>query len=816
MNRREFMKTGTMAFSLTAAGGWAFDFTPDDDFGNVYNHCLPFRKEPRNVKEEVAGFLWADAADFQSYGGWALDTQHVGFMGSSYLLAHGTSRTVKDATLKLKNVKSGKYRLWVRSRNWFAEYAPGQFGVSVNGKETSSTFGAQKAKGWTWQDGGVHELGGAATLALQDKTGQFGRCSSILLTRDLSYKSPVDVEAFKKERARLIGVSDAIKPAGTFDVVVVGAGVSGCCAALAAARAGAKVVLVSDRPVLGGNASAEIGVPVQGAANHQGLARETGIIEEAGRLGKDKGWGRVMSRPFAALVEQEQNLTVLDNLWLEEATMAGDRIRSATLRHTLTGERLSVSGQMFIDCSGDAWLGYHAGADLRLGREARSEHDESHAPEKADGLTMSGALRGPRADYRECIFYQTVKEKAAQPYTPPPWIYKLPGGDWFTNGKGHYSRKTQHNLDEAIRGTWWLEHPGDVDDLNDPEYARDQLIRVCHTLWNFWKNSWEEKAKIAPYRLDYIPYTIGKRETRRLLGDHILTQNDCVAGRHFADAIGHYGWPLDLHAPMGIMDNNGRYYADTRIPKGHIPYRCLYSRNVGNLLMAGRNVSVTHVALGTVRVEGQCALMGQAAGTAAALALCHKTTPRGIYEKHMDELQQVLLKNDQTIPEVLNQDSEDLARTAAVIASSEHGKAWEAANVINGFAHPTNKKKTNTWQSSPGETLPQWIEVKLKEPSTVGAVQCTFDTDLDRSLASQKEARPAVCVRDYTLECHVNGKWKRMVRVRDNVQRFRRHQFAQVKTDRIRLTVEATHGAKTARVLEMRVYENVTPLVERT
>ena len=289
MTRREFIETGTMAFSLTATGGWAFDFTPDDDFGNEYNHCLPFRKEPRPVKEEVAGFLWADAADFQSYGGWALDTQHVGFMGSSYLLAHGTSRTVKDATLKLKNVKAGKYRLWVRSRNWFAEHAPGQFGVSVNGKDASITFGAQKETGWTWQDGGVHELGGAATLALQDKTGQFGRCSSIILTRDLDYKPPVDVEAFKKERARLSGVSDAIKPAGSFDVVVVGAGVSGCCAALAAAREGAKVVLVSDRPVLGGNASAEIGVPVQGAANHQGLDRETGIIEEAGRLGKAKG-----------------------------------------------------------------------------------------------------------------------------------------------------------------------------------------------------------------------------------------------------------------------------------------------------------------------------------------------------------------------------------------------------------------------------------------------------------------------------------------------------------------------------------------------
>lgn len=198
----------------------------------------------------------------------------------------------------------------------------------------------------------------------------------------------------------------------------------------------------------------------------------------------------------------------------------------------------------------------------------------------------------------------------------------------------------------------------------------------------------------------------------------------------------------------------------------------------------------------------------------AALALHHKTTPRGIYEKYMNELQQLLLKNDQTIPKVPNRDSEDLARTAAVIASSELGKTWAAANVINGFSHPAGRKKTNMWQSSPKESLPQWIELKLKEPSTIGAVQCTFDTDLDRSLGHQKEALSSVCVRDYRLEYNVNGQWKRVVRVRDNVQRFRRHQFSQVGTDRIRLTVEATHGAKTARLLEMRIYESVTPLVK--
>ena len=808
MKRRSFVKRGTLTLLWTGVAGELFSFVPDDFYkAGVYKNTIPFRKPARRIEEVVPGFLWADAADFDDYGGWALDTQHVGFMGSSYLLAHGTSEPVSDARLKMEAVKPGRYRLWVRSRNWIPEHSPGQFGVRVNGKATAQSFGAQKEKDWSWQDGGVHELSGLTVLELQDQTGQFGRCSSIIITRDLSYQPPQGIETFKKERARLSGVSDAIKADVDFDVVVVGAGVSGCCAALAAARQGARVALISDRPVLGGNASVEIGVPVQGAANHQKIGRETGLIEEAGRLGKAKGWGQVMTRPFETLAKEESNLTVIENAWLEDVQMAGNQIQKAILRDTLTGERQSVAGLIFIDCSGDAWLGYRAGADSRRGREARHEHDEGAAPEQADEITMSGCLRGPRPGYKNCQFYRTIKEASAQPFSSPPWIYKLPDGDWFTHyeGKPFYRRKATNNLGEAINGTWWIEHPGDVDDLNDPELARDQLIRVTYTMWDFWKNKWGGKDQIAPYRLDYIPYMVGKRETRRLMGDYILNQNDCEAGRHFPDAIGHYGWPLDIHAPMGIMDKNGRYFSDIHVPMGHIPYRCLYSRNVDNLLMAGRNVSVTHMALGTVRVEGQCSVMGQAAGTAAALAVRNQTTPRGIYQKHMDELQQTLLKNDQTIPDVPNRDPADLARGAVVTASSACQNLCAPENIVNGFAHPT-KEAPNMWESAPGNPLPQWIELKLDRRSTVRAVQCVFDTDLTMSLARQHEARPKVCVRDYTIEGWVNGSWKRLVRVRDNFQRFRRHEFVAVKTDRVRLLAEATHGAETARVIEMRIY----------
>lgn len=965
MKRREFMKRGTLAFSFAATGGWSFDFTPEDDFGNEYNNCIPFRKEPRLVKEEVPGFLWADAADFQSYGGWALDTQHVGFMGSSYLLAHGTSRTVKDAILRLQNVKAGKYRLWVRSRNWFPEHSPGTFGVSVDGKDSGMTFGAQKAKTWTWQDGGVHDLAGAVTLTLQDKTGLFGRCSSIILTRNLDYKPPADGEAFKAERARLSGFSNAIKPGKQYDVIVIGAGPAGCPAAIAAARLGAKTALISNRPLLGGNASAEIGVPVQGAgAHHRGKpVRETGIIEEAGRLamheiGVDgllkQRWHITMSRPFQTMAKQEPLLDLYENFWLEGVKKEDGRITEVILLDTLTGERKSLAGSMFIDCSGDAWLGHHAGVDQRVGREAYSEYLEDGAPERADRVTMSACLRGGRRDGRKNIFLASKQHSSPQPFEAPPWVYKLPKE--VLNKRGDANRL----VGAVLHGTWWLEHPGEVDDLWDPEAARDELIRVIHSFWNYMKNEWSERGRLANYTLDYVPFMAGKRESRRLMGDLVLNANDAINNRPFEDVIAHTGWSLDVHAPKGILSTTGPYHIDTRIPVGQIPYRCLYSRNVDNLLMAGRCCSVTHLALGTVRIEASCAATGQAAGTAAALALHRKTTPRGVYTSHLNELHQLLLKHDQFVPGVSNRDPADLALTAAATASntrkpgappyegrwfelamargelfewpadktlsavrlrlkadkarkvtlhlreassandlaavtdiravtkdiqagtegwvtfpiekdvatpfawvfleSASGVAWSAganrsggyrfygdgrkwtcvpgssmalnldpeqvpmeatelqtfepANVLNGIARPWIDGASNTWESEPGQALPQWIELQLKEPATVGAIQCAFDTDLTVSMPNQRgNPFPKECVRDYTLECWVNGAWKRVVRVRDNFQRFRRHQFVQVETDKVRLTVEATHGARTARIFEIRVYPEAKTLL---
>jgi len=669
MRRRDFIKTGSLVITGLGTGTPGFSFVPDNFHEEgPYQNRIPFRKKPRTIREVVPGFLWADAGDFENYGGWAFDTQHVAFMGSSYLIAHGAGHPVKPARLTLNNVPAGRYRVWVRSRDWIPEHSPGRFSVAVNGGELSPSFGASGKSGWLWEDGGARELSGGTTiLELRDKTGYYGRCSSIILTRDLDYRPPDDLEAFEQERFRLTGISDQPKEQPRHDVVVVGAGTAGVCAAIAAARSGAETALISDRPIVGGNASTEIGVPVQGAAQFHRFARESGIIEEAGRLGMARGWGNVMSRPFAQLIEEEPNLHLYSDLFLEDVEQDGDgRIRKAIARDTLSGERLGFPGRFFIDASGDGWLGYRSGADHRLGREAQREYNESNAPEKADDMTMSGCLRAPHESFKRCIFLRTAKTRSPKPFDPPPWIYDMPDFEAWQSGRGYDDK-----LERVARsGTWWLEHPGWVDDLWDPEGARDELLRVNFSFWHMMKNKWPERQRIANHELVYVPFSLGKRETRRLLGDYVLHENNCKEATRFDDAIGHSGWNLDVHAPKGILSTTGPFDFHDIIPLIQIPYRTLYSRNVDNLLMAGRNASVTHVAMGTVRVQGQPSLMGQAVGTAVGLARRHDTTPRGVYERHRSQLQQTLLKQDQFIPHVPNRDPEDLARRATVKASS--------------------------------------------------------------------------------------------------------------------------------------------------
>ncbi|MGE4488710.1 MAG: FAD-dependent oxidoreductase [Kiritimatiellales bacterium] len=614
-------------------------------------------KEVKSVsiaKYQDVDTIWIDAVAFQSFGGWLLDTQFVHLMGSPYLIAAGIGSPVKDAQAKFDVFEPGNYQVWVRSRNWVKKYSPGKFSIQIDGNNLKSVFGAADSDEWVWEPAEKIWLEpGQHAVSLKDLTGYYGRCAALLVSKDPAYIPPKDLDGFRNERARLTGVSLAPVDCGEFDVVVVGGGASGVPAALAAARNGARTVLIQNRPVLGGNASAELGVPVNGASRDQAYARESGICEELGRV---KTYNRYpkMTKAFEHAAQDEPNLTVFTNRNVYHAVMDGTRIVAVEALDTLTGAVSLFRGRVFVDTTGDGWLGYYAGADFRVGREARSEFNESLAPETADNNTMSGCLMG---QYRLGYGWENRSEPSI--YTPPEWAYQLPPNPEFGRSVAN------------LNGQWWLEYPNHVDDVWNAEFARDELIRIVFGYWDFLKNKWEKRETAKNAMLSYVPITEAKRESRRLMGDYVLNQNDVLSARTFPDVIGHAGWSLDIHHPEGILSGQkGQFDFDQTVPQNNIPFRSLYSRNIENLLFAGRCMSVTHIALGTVRIEATCMVTGQAAGTAAALCAAREVSPRTLGSQYIEELQQALLRDDQYVPGIRNTDSKDLARSTVVSASS--------------------------------------------------------------------------------------------------------------------------------------------------
>ena len=409
--------------------------------------------------------------------------------------------------------------------------------------------------------------------------------------------------------------------------------------------------------MLGGNGSSEVGITFDGATTSYINARESGIAEEIRRLRdcetQDFGdWERALTH----LVLAEPNITLLCNNHVYATDMASDSvIRGVYAMNIRTLERTYFTAKLFMDCTGDAWLGYYAGAKLRFGREAAWQHGESIAPDAADTLTMSGCIKSGNRPY----FFKTDEPV---PYQAPAWVPPLP--------------KTDAEFGRAITGDgaslmWWLEAPNVYDDMWDGEETRDALLMIVLGYYHHIKNDWSQKERAQNYRMRFVSVYNGRRESRRLIGDYVMTQDDATSGRIFEDAISYSGWAVDLHHPEGIYSGKkGPLYAAVKAPLPTIPYRCLYSANIENLFFAGRNVSVTHVALGTVRVQNTIATMGQAAGTAAAMCLRLGETPRGIYQRHIKELQQQLLKDDMFIPGLVNEDESDVCRTATARASS--------------------------------------------------------------------------------------------------------------------------------------------------
>ena len=610
-----------------------------------------FRAPALEVQEKIPGFLWLEAEYFSEYGGWKVDTQFTHKMGSAYLLAPGVLEPVAPASTKVRVPRAGTWRVWVRTKDWLPEFSPGKFVVEVAGRR-SGTLGASRREGWVWEKAGDFALAaGDCDVRLVDLTGAMTRCDALLFTTDLSYVPPVEAKALAAERRRLTTGDVKAADGGEFDLVVVGAGPGGLGAAFAAARNGLRVAIVHDRPVLGGNANCEMEVGINGAGGAKG--RESGLVCEAlMRCKMHEGWS--YSDAFREMADElKGRFFEFPNERVMSAEKNGDAIAAVVSRNTLMGRETRFAGRYFADGTGDGWLGLFAGAEYMHGRESKDEYNEAPAPEQRDEITMSGCVMKDRR-----VGYIVGYADHPVQYKTPAWADVLP--------KGFRRRVSGPN------GVWWMENNGRFNDLEDPERARDQLVRISYAYWGWIKNESSVKDKAANAYMAEIAWKNARREGYRLVGDYVMTANDALKGTMFPDRTSYGGWGLDTHDPLGMENptGNGFWRSHPGVPLYSIPYRCIYSKNVSNLFLCGRSISVTHIAFGTIRVMATLFQLGQAAGTAAAVA--HEKggiTPRECGVRHIKEIQQRLLKDDHYIPRIQNEDPLDLARTARASSS---------------------------------------------------------------------------------------------------------------------------------------------------
>ncbi|MGQ9488705.1 MAG: FAD-dependent oxidoreductase [Armatimonadota bacterium] len=582
------------------------------------------------------------------------------------------------------------------------------------------------------------------------------------------------------------------------DIAVVGGGMAGVCCAIAAARSGAQVVLVHDRPMLGGNSSSEVRMHICGAdcsgARNDTDARETGILEELRLEDTVHNPQRSASMWDILLydrVRTEPNITLLLNTCCHGVRMASSsRIAALLASNHLSETEYTILAKIFVDCSGDGRLGKEAGAQFRTGREGRNEFGETLAPPRPDNKRLGST-----------ILFITRQHNHPMPFVPPQWITRFP--------TCNHLPYRHHNSWEY--GYWWVEFGGSLDTITDGDLIRDKLLAFALGVWDHIKNSGQHPQS-ANWALEWIGFLPGKRESRRFMGEYVLNQRDIERGELFEDGVAYGGWPIDLHPPEGILSKEPPAQ-QIHVPLYNIPLRCLYSSNVQNLFFAGRNISATHIAFGSTRVMGTCSVMGQAVGTAAALCVREGILPFEL-KPHITVLQQMLLKADAYIIGVTNSDKYDLARSAEVIASSETPEG-KAINIINGVRRGVGAH-SNRWISDPTKGLPQWIELRFREPVRIREVHLVFDTGLHRPLTLThsnsynarmiRGAQPET-VRDYDLQVIHGTSTTTVATVRGNYQRLCRHRFAPHSATALKLVVHATNGDPSARLFEIRAYE---------
>jgi hypothetical protein len=571
--------------------------------------------------------ILVEAESFATKGGWVADPQFMDQMGSPFLLAHGLGIPVADAVTTVQFPQKGTYHVFVRTRNWVGYWsdkdAPGKFQLLVNGKPIGKVFGT-KGNSWNWQDGGSVRLEkGNSRISLHDLTGFNGRCDAIVFSTDPDFRPSDNPEEMKAFRRKCLRLPETPREGGKFDLVVIGGGVAGTCAAISAARLGLKVALIQDRPVLGGNNSSEVRVHLGGRINLKPYPALGNLVNEIGpgRVGNARPASYYEDDRKLEAVKLEKNISLFLNYRVTAVEKREDLISAVIAVHTENSSELRFTAPLFADCTGDGTVGFLAGADYMTGREGKDDFNEPTAPQVKDKMTMGSSV-------------QWYSEES---YSPSPFPDIAWGLDFNEN-----------NVQKVKIGEWTWETGMQYDQIKDFERIRDYGLLVAFSNWSFLKNHFSGKETYKNSRLKWVAYIAGKRESRRLTGDYILKEQDLTERIYHPDGTASASWTIDLHYPD---PKNTEFFPGeeflsiarhTAIYPYPIPYRCLYSRNVNNLFMAGRDISVTHVALGTVRVQRTTGMMGEVVGMAASVCKKYNIRPREVYEKYFNDLKKLM------------------------------------------------------------------------------------------------------------------------------------------------------------------------------
>lgn len=570
--------------------------------------------------------ILVEATQFDNIGGWVIDQQFMDQMHAPFLLAHGFGNPVEDASTSIMVNGVGEYHIWVRTRNWSATWnkdkdieAPGRFELLINGEPIDVIFGTEEAE-WHWQYGGTYTFSEKSNVvALHDLTGFDGRCDSIVFSTDRELVLPKDREEFVSFKSDVKG--DPTIQEERFDFVVVGGGVAGICAAVTAARKGLNVALIHNRSILGGNNSSEVRVQLGGKVNLPPYTAIGNIVNEIDHKTNRNARPAEEYRDDLKMniVLNEKNITAFFDTQVIEVDVVDSAINSVKAVGIRNGKQYNIYAPLFADCSGDANLGYLAGADYKMGRESFQETGETLAPEEEDTMTMGTSV----------MWYSEESDKE-ESFPETPWALQF----------------VEETCQKAKKGDWDWETGIGRNHIDDFEYIRDYGLLAIYGNWSFLKNHSSLKEEYKNRKLEWVAYIGGKRESRRLMGDVVVKQQDIDSKRKFIDGCVTTSWSIDLHLPKFIEGFDSEPFRarakKSRIEPFTIPFRALYSRNIHNLLMAGRNISVTHVALGTVRVMKTTGMMGEVIGLAAELCIRKRVSPSAIVEGHLDEFKEIL------------------------------------------------------------------------------------------------------------------------------------------------------------------------------